>query len=120
MAQLCSPGMCIAVMGLSLWAGTPAQAWQLITEEEFAREASAPHAGAAAPVIPSDAPVITLDQPDATNPIKSPVSIRVSFHPKEGSTIDINSLRVTYGFFAIDITQRILANAQRVYVRPFC
>ncbi|HXW72976.1 MAG TPA: hypothetical protein VEK34_16395 [Methylocella sp.] len=55
--------------------------------------------------------MIEVDQPDPTKPIKSPVTIRVRFLPKEGATIDLTSFRATYGSLALDITQRIVEHA---------
>ncbi len=94
-----------------------AAAWALITKEEFERDSAAPHLDE--PLArsmrrtsgPPDAPVIEVNQPDATKPIKPPVTIRVHFRPKEGATIDLTSFRVTYGWLAVDITQRIMEHA---------
>lgn len=91
---------------------TRAGAWTLITEEEHEREKAAPPSVQAPSAAQPGAPTIDVDQPETSNPIKSPVTIRVSFHPQQGAAIDITSFRVTYGFLRIDITQRILDNAQ--------
>lgn len=55
------------------------------------------------------APTIEVLEPHvdaATNP---PFDVRVVAHPHEGLAIDHNSIRVRYGFFRIDVTQRMLA-----------
>ncbi|MGH7784318.1 MAG: hypothetical protein ACREO5_10820 [Candidatus Binatia bacterium] len=96
--------------------GCRAAAWALITKEEFEREESLAATQPLSRSIhrssgPPDAPVIEVNQPDATRPIKPPVTIRVHFRPKEGATIDVTSFRVTYGLLAVDITTRIMAHA---------
>jgi hypothetical protein len=92
---------------------TRAKAWSLITKEEYEREKAAPHPDVQAPAVAqAGAPTIDVDQPDASRPVRPPVTIRISFHPAQGSTIDVKSFRATYGFLGIDITQRILDNAQ--------
>ncbi|WP_421849621.1 hypothetical protein [Novosphingobium sp.] len=55
------------------------------------------------------APTIEVLEPHvdaATNP---PFDVRVVAHPHDGLAIDHNSIRVRYGFFRIDVTQRMLA-----------
>jgi hypothetical protein len=89
-----------------------ADMWSLATEEEFQRENSASLAPKPATPSQPDAPIITVDQPDASNPVKSPVSIRISFHPQGSAAINVKSLRITYGFFGIDVTNRIVEHAQ--------
>ena len=94
-----------------------AAAWALITKEEFERDSAAPHLDESLARSmrrtsgPPDAPVIEVNQPDATKPLKPPVTIRVRFRPKEGATIDVTSFRVTYGWLAVDITTRIIEHA---------
>lgn len=93
-----------------------ADSWPLITAEEFAREKSTPQTEVISPSVsrtlgPS-APTITVEQPDTTKPIKSPVTIRASFHPHAGAAIDLDSFRVTYGSMGLDITSRIVAHAK--------
>jgi hypothetical protein len=100
-----------------------AAAWALITKEEFELDSTAPHReeslAATQPLSrsmrrtsrPPDAPIIELEQPNATKPIKPPLTIRIHFRPKEGATIDLTSFRVTYGWLALDITKRIIEHA---------
>jgi hypothetical protein len=88
-----------------------ADQWSLITEEEFEREKLAPQI-AAAPATPTPgAPIIEVKQPDETQPIQTPVTIRILFHPQSGATIDLPSFKVTYGFLGLDITDRIKQHA---------
>jgi hypothetical protein len=90
-----------------------AAAWALITKEEFEQSLAAtqPLSRSIERSRSPDAPTIEVNQPDATKPIKPPVTIRVRFRPKEGATIDLASFRVTYGSLAIDITNRIIQHA---------
>lgn len=92
--------------------GSPAHAWSLISKEEFEREEAAARIAEAPAVAQPGAPVISVDEPDDTKPVSSPVTIRISFHPQQGATIDTKSFRATYGFLGIDITQRIIDNAE--------
>ena len=90
-----------------------AAGWTLVSKEEFELDSAAPHArGLPAPTAPSGAPVIQIEQPDETKPIKVPVTIRLRFLPQAGAAIDPRSFRATYGWLAIDITQRIIEHAQ--------
>jgi len=92
-----------------------AAAWTLISKEEFEHDSSAPRfrfRGFVAPATQAGAPVIEVDQPDETRPINVPVTIRLRFRPQGGAIIDLTSFRATYGWLAIDITQRIIEHAQ--------
>ena len=85
-------------------------AWALITKEEFERDA-VPHLEESLAATQPGAPIIEVEQPDETKPIKSPLTIRIHFRPKEGATIDLTSFRVRYGWLAVDITKRIIEHA---------
>jgi hypothetical protein len=89
-----------------------AEVWQLITDDEFEREKLAPKEAQPRIAAQLDGPVITVERPDETKPIKSPVSIFVSFRPQGNATIDLSSLRFFYGFLRIDITKKIVEHAQ--------
>jgi hypothetical protein len=102
----------ISLITSSFVAVNHASAWVLITKEESERESTAPRRVQAPSAAQPGAPTIEVDQPDNSKPINSPVTIKISFHPQQGATIDVQSFRATYGFLAIDITQRIIANAQ--------
>jgi hypothetical protein len=90
-----------------------AAAWTLITKEEFEQslDATQPLSRSIDRSRSPDAPTIEVSQPDATKPIKPPVTIRIRFRPKEGATIDPTSFRATYGSLGIDITNRIMQHA---------
>lgn len=97
------------LFGLIALYATAAKAWDLITQDEFERDSVAPHPVTPLVGAPPGAPTIKVEQPDATMPIKPPVTIRISFLPKAGATIDPASFRATYGW--LDITGRILEHA---------
>ena len=99
------------ILILSWPSASVARQWTLIEKDEFERERAAPRSEGALPLPPPGAPVIKVDQPDDAKPVTVPVTIRLSFHPQSGATIDVSTFRVTYGFLGIDITSRILANA---------
>jgi hypothetical protein len=90
-----------------------AAAWTLISKEEFERDSAAPHfRGESFATTQPGAPIIEVEQPDETKPLKPPVTIRLRFHPQAGAVIDLTSFRATYGWLAIDITNRIIEHAQ--------
>ena len=104
----------LAVCGTLCATVRRAAAWDLFTQEEISRESAAPHNKvipfAAAP---GGAPIIKVEEPDATKPIKPPVTIRITFQPQgTGTTIDPISFRATYGWLGIDITKRLLEHAK--------
>ena len=104
-----------------LVSGTPAIARtvSLVTDEEAAASAKAfaanpdvqdmsaarhDYLGNTAP-----APILDVLTPKAGLPAKPPFDVRVVARPPEGLGIDRASIRIRYGFFKIDITQRMLA-----------
>jgi hypothetical protein len=105
----------IGAIASSYVVAASAETWSLITAAEFERERTSPGAGASPPsptrALGSPGPTITIEQPDISKPIKSPISIRASFHPHAGAAIVLTSFRVTYGSIGIDITSRIVAHA---------
>src|SRR5215472_15767535 len=105
----------------SLTIARRAAAWTLISQAEADRDSAAPHV--AQPFVALDshlarrrgladralgAPLIQVVQPDVTRPITPPVTIRLRFVPQGNSIIEIHSFRATFGWLAIDITDRIL------------
>jgi hypothetical protein len=88
-----------------------ADQWSLITDGEFEHEKSAPQIAAAPTKEDPKAPKIEVKQPVGTQ-LKTPVTIRILFHPQSNATIDLSTFKVTYGFWAIDITDRIKEHAQ--------
>lgn len=90
----------------------PSAAWELVTREEFKRESAAPHNKAAPAAARPGAPIITLEEPNPKHRITPPVTIRITFRPQDGATIDPRTFRATYGWLGIDITHHIVANAK--------
>lgn len=89
-----------------------ANAWPLITRQEAQRENAAPHEQGAVAPPRSGTPKIRIDEPDISRPVRLPVNIRIRFQAATNARIDINSLRIRYGFLGIDVTRRILAHAR--------
>ena len=87
-------------------------AWELVTREEFKRESTAPHNKAAHAAAKPGAPIITVEEPNPRRRITPPVTVRVTFRPQDGATIDPRTFRATYGWLGIDITHHIVANAK--------
>lgn len=55
-----------------------------------------------------DGPVINVRVPGEIKEVKPPVTIDVAFEPKDGQTVDLKTLKVTYlKLFDIDITDRM-------------
>jgi hypothetical protein len=87
-------------------------AWDLITKKELEYENSQPRPKEILPEAEPGAPTIEVDQPDVSKPIHVPVSVRLRFRPQSGAAIDPHSFRAKYGWLGIDITDRIVANAE--------
>ncbi len=103
---------------------TAANSFELVTSEEHKEQktkggksqpmpdpkpAPAPEAKSA----PPGPPVIELVRPDLKlNPFASPIDLRIRFQPADGRKIDIESLKILYGFFALDITDRVLKHGE--------
>lgn len=105
-------GIPVAVFFLS-FASSGAEAWSIISQEEFENEIAAPSRGQ--PQLAEQvkgAPAIVVDRPDQTKPITSPVSIQITFEPAADSQIDLSSFQVRYGLLQIDVTSRILEHAK--------
>src|SRR5262249_22077494 len=66
----------------------PSAAWELVTREEFKRESTAHHHKVAHAAARPGAPIITVEEPDPKRRITPPVTVRVTFRPQDGATID--------------------------------
>jgi hypothetical protein len=89
-----------------------AAAWALITQDQF-EEINRPKADAVPGTHGGQSvrtPVIEIIEPDMTNPINSPVKIRIRFQAPADASIDPATFRATYGWF--DITNQLLAHAK--------
>jgi len=86
-----------------------AQAWELVTPGEEARDRAAPHAPAP-PNTPSP-PTIHIVRPDLSRSLRNPVDIELRFSAGPGRRIDMRSFRATYGWLGLNITDRLLRHA---------
>jgi hypothetical protein len=84
----------------------------LVTQEEFIASSSNPIQLIPKSTPVPDAPMIDLIIPKLDSPISSPTPIQVKFLPKFPAVINLDSFKVLYGTFQIDITSRILKVAE--------
>ena len=104
----------LVVLGALLVASLASAAqgsFQLLSTGEYQSELAARAAPGATYVTRGadfNAPTITVVKPDHSAPIKPPVDIDVEFKPSQGSTVNVSSLKILYGFLKLDITDRIL------------
>ena len=91
-------------------AGNPlfAESLLILTEEEFEANLDYRERGAGVLKKPVDpmAPQIIIDAPDVGVDVAPPVRIMVRFKAADGATIDLDTLKVKYGWF--DITKRVM------------
>ena len=66
----------------------------------------------APPATDGAGPSIVLLQPSLSAITSGPVDIQVRFLAARGARIDIKSLRVFYGWFGIDVTDKLLEHAR--------
>lgn len=79
-------------------------------EVDASNSASVKFTAKSAPV--KDAPLIHLVTPQLSAPIESPTSIELKFESMLPSKVKVETLRVLYGAFQLDITKRILGVAE--------
>ena len=90
----------------------PSAAWDLVTRGEVKRESAAHHNKAAAATAQPGAPLIRVEEPNQKERITPPLTLRITFRPQGGATIDPKTFRATYGWLGIDITHHIVAHAK--------
>jgi hypothetical protein len=87
-----------------------ARAFDLVSQTEFlssqAQEKLEPVFTARSSPPPSD-PIIEIRSPSLVGPIKAPVSIDLRFLSSGAAKINWESLRIMYGAFKLDITERV-------------
>lgn len=98
-----------ALLGLT---ATVAQAFDLVSAEEMARDRAAPEPPAQRSMPHPAAPRIELLAPAIGKPLPAPMDIRLRWSAVEGASIDTASVRVKYGRLGIDVTQRVLGAAR--------
>lgn len=112
------PMRAVATLLIAVWTAaaftTAARAFVLISPDEAARQlakGTPPNMrGPAAGDI--GGPEILLVHPGSLTNIPSPLDIELQFRPKAPSKIVRDSLRVLYGFFGFDVTDRLTKHAQ--------
>ena len=93
-------------------AGAHAQAWSLVTQAESDAEQARLKQSVLLPkAATKGAPQIEIVEPDLRNALAAPLVIRIKFVPEGASTLVPASLRVYYGVFGIDITERLMKRA---------
>jgi hypothetical protein len=114
---------CLLTVGAVLAAAMASAAeggFELVSPREYQSELAArarPGAHLVTRGADLNAPTIVVITPDRAAPIQAPVDIDVRFKAAEGASVNVSSLKITYGFLSIDITQRILG-APGVQVSP--
>ena len=106
--------LCILLASLSVLCANIrcSAAWELVTRNEIQRESTARHNRAAPAGAQADAPIITVEEPNLNQRITPPVTLRMTFRPQGGATVDPRTFRATYGLLGIDITHHIVAHAK--------
>jgi hypothetical protein len=101
------------LLALPALAALPAAAdpAMLVTEAEIASLRGA-GSGPRLRRIQVDAPRISVLSPEANAACPAPVSFRVRFAAGGGAAINPESFRVYYGFFGLDITDRVRRHAR--------
>lgn len=90
--------------------------FELVTPDEYALATSkgeSPRPTLSTRSLPGLGPQIVLERPDQLSAkLSSPLDILLRFSTSDGASIDMQSLRISYGYFLrMDITDRILEHA---------
>ncbi len=105
----------LAAIAAMLSQGIWANGFVLVTPDEFSRELVAAEADEerlrSARRDPL-APEILVDRPEQRDDYASPIDIVVRFLPQDGASIDLDTLKITYGVLGIDVTDRVIGNAK--------
>jgi hypothetical protein len=103
------------VFALALANPASSQAFDLVSQSEYlasaAQETLAPSFTAKSTPGPSD-PIIDIRSPSLTGPVKAPVSIDLRCLPSGATRINWESLKILYGAFKLDITDRVKKEAK--------
>jgi len=110
-SRILLPALAAAMLASSLTSAAE-HGFELLSAKEYQSELTARAAPGGKLVSKSadfDAPAITVVSPDRSGgAIQPPVDIEVRFKPAQGASVNVSSLKITYGFLHLDITQRIL------------
>jgi hypothetical protein len=100
------------VVTTAMTGATDRAGFELLSSREYQSELALRSSAPGTPLVPRaadfDAPTITIVKPDRGAPIQPPVDIDVRFQAAQGASVNAASLKITYGFLHLDITQRIL------------
>lgn len=108
------PLQALVLVCVVIAAAAATTAFVLVSPEEVARERArgeAPRTRSFIAVDP-EAPEIELLRPPSLDNVTAPTDIELRFLPKAPSKIDKDSLRVLYGFFELDVTERLTGHAE--------
>jgi len=100
---------------LALAASVSAQTFDLVSQAEFLasedQEKRVPSLSARSTPSPSD-PMIDIRSPSLAGPVKAPVSIDLRCLTSGTAKINWESLKILYGAFRLDITERVRKEAK--------
>jgi hypothetical protein len=57
-------------------------------------------------------PDIGVLRPGDGDEFMAPIDIHITFEPTVGAKIDLSTLKITYGFLGVDVTDRVTENAE--------
>ncbi len=100
--------------GFLIWPlAAAADTYVLVTPDEYERSLAAPEEEfIPRPTLDPLAPTIEMKRPGESSQYTAPVDIEIVFVPQDGASIDLNTLKITYGRLGIDVTRRVTENAE--------
>ena len=109
-------GICVLLVGLVIpqWEIVAADSYELVSVEEYERSVEADTGDddffdrAPDPL----APKIDVKRPGEGSEYTAPVDIEIAFVAAAGSSIDLDTLKITYGALGINVTERVTENAE--------
>ena len=104
-------------LAIALTTSVCAQTFDLVSQSEYlaseAQEKLFPSFTSKSNPVPSD-PLIDIRSPSLTAPVKAPVSIDLRFLTSGAAKINWDSLKIFYGWYKKDITERVKKEAKMV------
>jgi hypothetical protein len=94
------------------WPAQAATGFELITDDEYAREMAARRGGMTdkgVRLVPN-APRISVVTPEVSVPVRPPVDIEIRFAATAPATINTGSLQILAGVLQLNVTKRILSS----------
>ena len=112
LSSILRPAVAAGILAASMASAANRAGFELLSAQEYQSELSrrslAPGAALIAKAADFDAPTITVVKPDRAAAIQPPVDIDVRFKAAQGASVNVGSLKITYGFLRLDVTKRIL------------